>query len=1087
MPELKLYMSNRLEILADRLACSLEEPLQSPLIPEIIIVQSRGMKRWISLQLAQRFGIWSNYRFPFPNEMVNEIFQAIFPDTPVDRFFDMDVIAWRIMRLLHQSVSMRESEDLDNYLRGGDYSLKRYQLSVQIANVFDQYLTYRPEMILEWDRGEDNCWQAELWRLIVEELSHSHPPALRGRFLERILDPSILKRVELPERISVFGISSLPSFHMDVLTALSASVDVNLFIMNPSQKYWADISSERDIAKSLSAGSGESPTAENLHLEKGNSLLASMGKLGRDFLWIIMEYYDPLDHSCFEEPGDDSLLHLIQSDILNMIDRGASPLEGDTIITDITEEWIRDDKSVTIHSCHSPMREIEVLKDFLLDLFNSSPELEPRDIIVMTPDIEAYSPFIQSVFQASTDDSQSIPFSIADMSIRRESRVIDTFFAVLDLAGGRFEASRVLDIIECEEVLQRFNLQSSDIELIRRWVSETHICWGVEARDRGEKGLPEFRENTWNAGIDRLLLGYAMSGNGESMFMDILPYENIEGSESLILGRFIELSRMLSDHVSSLVNLYTLSQWDEVLLSILDNLFLDGEDAGDIQILREAISRLIAIEEESNIHEKLELVVVRTWLEHALNQDRALTGFLSGRVTFCAMLPMRSIPFKVVCLIGMNNDAFPRTTKAVSFDLIANNPKRGDRSKRIDDRYLFLESIISARETLFISYIGQGIQDNSDIPPSVLVSELIDYIEQGFKIPDGIITDHILFKHRLLAFSSRYFDNSGNLFSYSEENLRACKVMLNERKQSTHFIIGRLSGYDGEDKVIDLNNLIKFFSNPAKHLLTSRLGIYLDERSNRIIDREPFHIDSLDKYYIEQKICSRFLKVSDIDSLYGIIRSEGLLPHGMIGHATFKNLIPEIQRFGKNVKSHMNGEMLDPLDVNLDIYGYKLIGRIQNIWPTALLCLHYTKANAMDKLKAWVLHLILNALNLGSSSKKTILICKDSTWEMEPLNNAFDLLEKLLHIYDKGKDEILHFFPTTSCEYALWILKEYSHKEALNRAIQKWEGSDFSRGDREDPYYNLSFGRVDPFESDFAELSKEVFMPLLTHQIRLEK
>lgn len=1083
MSELRLYTSNRLEILIDELAHLLEAPLHSPMSPEVIVTQSLGMKRWVSFELAHRFGVLTNCYFPFPNIIIQEILHAVIDDIPEERYLDTDIITWRIMKLLPLCVEQVGFENIRNYLSQDDRFLKSFQLSSQIANIFDQYLTFRPDMIMSWERGEGEDWQAKLWRMLIQTLANGHPPALREQFFEKIKDPSIVSRTDLPERISIFGISTLPIFHMEIVTAISRFIDVNIFLMSPTQMYWADIRSGHDIAKTLRQEKNESYTVDELHLEKGNSLLASMGRIGKDFLKVIMKF-DPQDYTCFDDPGYDSLLHSIQSDILNMIDRGI-PTDEDVKKILISSEMIQEDRSIRINSCHSPMREVEILYDFLLDLFNSDPKLEPRDVIVMTPDIEKYSPFIQAMFGALSDDERKIPFSIADRSIRRESRIVETFFSILDLFDSRFEASNVLKIVECEDIQRRFGLVSDDLNLIRRWVSETRICWGIEGKYRSDLGLPEFKENTWKTGIERLLLGYAMPLEEGMMFNGILPYNNIEGRESLVLGRFLEFFNKLSAYSLSFSTRKTLSKWDRSLMTLIDDFFSSDEDTeSDVQTLRNAVSRLSVMEEQSDFCELIDLSLVKSFLEDSISEESLYGGFLTGRVTFCAMLPMRSIPFKVICMIGMNDNDFPRTTKRVSFDLTAKDPKPGDRSIRDDDRYIFLESIISARDKLYISYVGQGILDNSELPSSVLVSELLDYINQGYELEenDRNIIDYIFTRHPLQAFSMQYFNGSNGLFSYSEENYSACLSMMHDKKKVKPFITDKLSDNAEDINLIELNDLISFFCNPARHLLNRRLGIYINQSIDIIEDREPFALDNLEKYHIEQRLLDHLLADKDKESLYKILRAEGALPIGRTGDIEFMNLVHGASTFAKNIKYYMNGENQEPYDIDINFSDFKLIGKISNLWPNGLIHYRYAKAKAKYRLEVWILHLVLNASNQKSFSGKSYLFCKDNSWEIAPVEDSMNLLKQLIIIYKRGLNELLHFFPETSLEFVINLLNNRSREASLERALIKWEGGYKQSGEGEDLYYDQCFRGVNLFNDSFCRLSIDIYGPLVDNQ-----
>jgi exodeoxyribonuclease V gamma subunit len=1078
MPGIHLYTSNRLEKLADALSQVFERPLSSPLIPEFIMIQSLGMKRWLSLELARRFGVWAHCRFLFPNEVIREVFEALLPGVPRGRFLEPEIMTWKIMRHLPRIVKKPGFRSLKNYFGEEMLSLKTYQLSAQIANVFDQYLTYRPEMILSWEGGKDHDWQAELWRAIVNGSPLQHPPALRESFLRAIQNPSGLSADSLPERISIFGVSALPPFHMEVVMALSEHLDVNIFHLNPSREYWAEVLSEREIDRKTYRGADGSLSAQDLHFEKGNSLLASMGQLGRDFLSLIVDY-NPIEESLFEEPGYDSLLHAIQSDILNLVDRGDAT--GAVKGAPIPEDRILSDTSIRISSCHGPMREVEVLYDYLLDLFNREYELKPSEILIMTPDIETYTPYIQAVFNATADEKLRIPFTIAGRHFRHESRMVDAFMAVLELIGSRFEVDRILDILGCDDVRRRFDLLPGDMELIRRWVRDTRISWGIDGTDRSRRGLPDFRENTWRAGVERLLLGYAMPGRGEALFNGILPYDNIEGGETIVLGKCISFIETLFASVSSLEGTHSLIVWAETLLTLLESLFLANDETGnDVQMIRNVLQRLPSIVEESDFHEEIDLTVVRSFLEHSLSRETTKGGFITGGVTFCPMLPMSGIPFRVIAMIGMDDCIFPRASVTPGFDRIPEDPRRGDRSLRDEDRYLFLESILSARERLYISYTGQGIQDNSRIPPSVVVSELLDYIE-GFQVSGRSIRDHVFTEHRLQGFSAGYFRDDEELFSYSEENFQACRVALADRRKPDPFITGDLPPLEGDERVLPLQDLIQFFLNPAKYLLTRRLGIRMDDRSSSIERREPIRLHWLDRYRLEQQICERFLNNRDIESLYHISRAEGILPHGKIGEYSFRSLLPDIEWFSRRVRSYMSGERLKPIEVDLDISGYRLIGTIDDIWGRGMLQFRYARGGARDRLRAWIMHLAFNASSDEAQPLKSFLVCKDHLWETGMISESREILGSLISIYSAGITGVLCFFPETSLEYARAVQGGALPADALRKAMRIWEGSDYSRGEGQDPYYELLF-RERPLGEEFADISQRVYKPLLAFQ-----
>ena len=398
------------------------------------------------MELARKSGICANIRFPFPNHFVYGLFREVIPDLEEISPYAPEIMTWKVMKALPLYLKKKGFESLRNYFSEGAADLKLFQLSQRVADLFDQYLLFRPEMVLGWEKGEESHWQAILWREVGKGIEKKHWAALKISFLEEIKKPG-LKLKTLPERISVFGISALPPFHLEILAAVSKWIEVNLFLMNPCREYWGDLLTRRETRKVLEKARGKRARPEDLHFDKGNTLLASMGMLGRDFFELISGL-ETGQQDLFADQEEKNLLSIIQGDILNLRDRS---MEGNG-----KKDLMEADDSIQVHSCHSPMREVEVLQDRLLSLFEADPTLLPKDILIMTPDIATYSPFIQAVFSVPPDDPRFIPFSIADRGVRQESQLAEIFLSLLDFQGSRFGVSKVLAVLESPGVQKRF-------------------------------------------------------------------------------------------------------------------------------------------------------------------------------------------------------------------------------------------------------------------------------------------------------------------------------------------------------------------------------------------------------------------------------------------------------------------------------------------------------------------------------------------------------------------------------------------------------------------------------------------------------
>lgn len=1085
-PDLNIYTSNRLEILAGQLASIVKQPRPSPIAPEIIVVQSRGMQRWVSMALARHNGICANCAFPFPNAFLQELFRKLIPDLPDQSLFDPAALTFRIMKVLPACMHRPGFESLKYYLEDDTNNLKLFQISEKIADLFDQYLIFRPEMIFSWEKGRDSHWQAHLWRLLVSAEEPLHRARLRQKLLEKIRQaPADI--AGFPSRVSMFGISYLPPFYLEVFVELSRLTQTNLFLMNPCKEHWADIVSHTEIKKIRNKYKHFTDNDAGLHLEKGNSLLASMGSLGRNFFEMISAL-DSRTYEQYEDPVGQDVLSGIQSDILCLKERKitddadilhSAELDGSSTARLKYRQIPPDtDKSIQVHSCHSPMREIEVLHDNLLAMFEQDSQLKPRDIIVMMPDIESYGPYIQAVFDAQSDDDLRIPFSIADLGVRKESRTIDGFLSILDLPSSRFSVPNILALLEVPGIKEKFDLSAADIEIAERWIKATNIRWGIDAQHRSKIGLPPFAENTWRAGIERLLLGYALPGHNRRMFSGILPYDHIEGTEAGIIGRFLEFIDRLFNIVNALQQKCTLKDWHTMLVEIIEQFFAPNEESErEIEVLRRSLDGLSRNQDLSDFNTAVEIEVVRSYLENFLKQEHFGTGFITSGVTFCALLPMRSIPFKVICLVGLNSDAFPRESKPMGFDLIVQKPRIGDRSRRNDDKYLFLEALMSARNKLYISYVGQSIQDNTPTPPSVLVSELLDYIHAGF----GFSSEQVITRHRLQAFSPHYFSKDNGLFSYSAENFSAISSR-HKLIDIQPLISAALPEPTPEWKDIDIDTLCTFISNPARFLLEKRLGIYLPEAKAVAEERENFILSGLDKYILGQNLVKSRVSGMTLKDCLPVQRAGGRLPHGNVGELVYNEMSVEAEEFVGKIKNHTKGECLQALKVDLDIAGFHLTGRISGIHEHALIRVNYASTKPKYLLNTWIYHLVLCALVEDKHPGRSLLLSKDSVMEFTRVSNSQDIIEYLLTLYWKGMSELLPFFPESSFEYAKRVLiKKQTESAALKAAQQKWLGNDFARGESQDHYFELCFKTKDPLDEDFQTTAKDIFALLLDH------
>jgi exodeoxyribonuclease V gamma subunit len=782
----------------------------------------------------------------------------------------------------------------------------------------------------------------------------------------------------------------------------------------------------------------------------------------------------------FEQPGRNGMLHRLQTDILGLVD-GTSGEEPPL-------EIAAADRSLQVHSCHSPLREVEVLHDRLLDLFAAVPGLAPRDVIVMMPQIDDYAPFIAAIFGGVKDPARRIPYAVADRTLASGGSLVRAFLELFDIVDSRFEASRIMDLLENRFVAARFGLDDDGIATVRRWITESGIRWGIDAADRQDEGLPSFAENSWTEGLDRLLLGYAMPGDGASLFSGILPYSDIEGGEARNLGGVIAFAEALFALHRFQRKECTPTEWAGYLSRLLETFFLpDDEVQTEHLFLASSFDELRKKSTDAGFTGEITLAVVRTWLMERFAKTGVAEGFLTGRVTFCAMLPMRSIPFRVVALLGMNDGIFPRQHRPSGFDLMAAAPKRCDRSIRNEDRYLFLESLLSARDALYISYTGQSGKDNAVMPPSVVVSELLDYAERAFVVAGApetrrreTVRERIVVKHRLQPFHKDYFTPTAKrLFSYSAENCAAAGS-----RQSGGGTTAILAGLplalpDAEQRQLTIDHLAAFLGNPAATFLR-RAGIRIEGVEPPVEDREPFAANGLDSYKLSAELVADYLAGRDPACKADSFMARGVLPPAGPGRAAFAAIRERSGHFAAAVAPFAALPSLEPIDIEWTISGVRLTGRITGINRDGLLRYRCARLKAKDLLNCWVHHLFLNLCAPEGYPRRSLFIASDGHREFAPCANAGKHLATLVDLYQKGLCEPLPFFPETSCEFA-------ANPDKSEKLLSIWNGYQSGKlrhkGERErERSFDLFFGSLAPEElfasPDFRDIAQAVYLPL---------
>jgi exodeoxyribonuclease V gamma subunit len=695
----------------------------------------------------------------------------------------------------------------------------------------------------------------------------------------------------------------------------------------------------------------------------------------------------------------------------------------------------------------------------------------------MAPNINLYAPYIHAVFGAAQGEQSPIPFSVTDQSLSMDSPTTEIFIQLMDLIEGRFKASSVMALLQCPAVCEKFGLSAADLPIVERWIGAASIRWGWDATERRRNGLPGYQENTWRSGLDRLLMGFALAPEEDRLFSDVLPYAGIGAGQGRIVGALAAFVEALHASLTEMEHNESLAGWHLRFQRIVERFFVSSEETEqDLRPLRSMLDRLKFIAQASGDPAPLSFEVVRAMAKNSLRQATHDSGFMAGGITFCAMLPMRSIPAQVICLLGMNHDAYPREQRVPGFNLMGVAPRPGDRSKRHDDRYLFLEALISARKTLYISYVGQDIQDNTLIPPSVVVDELLEYAAEGFGVPSR----HLVTKHPLHGFSPVYFNNSHrHLFCYSEENKQAAGLIAAEAKERS-FFEKPLALSEADLQNYEWGQLCAFFAHPVRYLLEHRLGIHLSARSTIVEDRESFTLDALDRYWINRRILKALLAGKSKDETYEVTKAAGLLPHGTVGKVLHERLGEEVAEYFGTMATYLPEEKPRHASIHVELAPFAVGGRVTDLYSEARIVCLLANVRPKDLLNSFICHLALSLAPQENLPKTTILICKDEIWRFGLVEEPASILMDYLTMLRQGMQKPLPFSCRTSFEYVKQrMLNGRSAEAAMALALKTWSGNEFASGEAIDPYLKRCFGEEPPLAPEFEALAMRVFGPVL--------
>jgi exodeoxyribonuclease V gamma subunit len=1082
--EFYLHTSNRIELLAKQLAIIAQErPLPGPLDQETVMTLNTGMAKWLRFEIARSTGIAFGWEFPFPNQLFKRIATGF--DSRFAKCVDYDEAQaqWELYDLFTQIGGSPEFSLVNAYSRRS--SSHRLRLSTKLASLYGKYLLYRPDRIIAWERGEDRGdWQGELWRRLCRRIYGNRTPYLHTASLWELLRKSPDARpngdvAAWPHRISVFGVSSLPPVYLDLLEAVSYERPVHIFLLQPTDLYWADLKSRKSIAKAsrkpLAGDKLVSPELSDDFFDIGNPLLPSLGKQGQAFLDLILDK-DPIhDDSLFEQPDPSSQLGCLHLDLLTLENRalGEKP----------TYPFPEHDGSIQIHSSSSVRREVEALWDYIVDSFGKNPNLKASDVLIMAPDIQMYASHLQSVFEQGKDSGTEIPLSVADRHGPRESNFLAGILSLLKLVSARASVGEILDILRSPIIHQAFDFDESEIDKIESWIRVSGTVWGWDAEHRDSFNAFATDRNTWKEFRLRLAAGIAFNDTSILVEAKFSPLPNVEGGSTQTAGRLIEFLEFLEGiyHLGGTAE--TVSNWSQRLSSLFERF----SPTDRIESLRyfDALSIL-----QSTLPDNSSIMVdgrdAVLSVAEALERSSPSSGYLTGRITCCSLKPMRSIPAKLICLLGMGNEQFPRRPDQLPFDLLVSQPRRGDRNPKEEDKQYFLETLLSARERLFISFQGISSVNDNLKEPSNVVSLLIDYMDDAAGRPKN---SPLIVRHKRQSYDPDYFSNS-ELYTYSDSRARKSRSFLlgNKRKtanpEKTQPLLEEM-----DPKTVSIDSIIRFFKDPSKYFIQYVAGARFVERDELWPESDKIGHDPLDRYEIRKRFAETIQSGLPIDSVRSdLVAAIKLLPPGHLGKVAFDSIRERtsiIDSLWSSADVPRPGRIVN-LDLAIGVHRIRGQMRLNANQDTNYIVAS-GKLNGKARIETWVRHLLANSIN-RLETRVYSLNEDQASIAYSPLEDPKPILHDLLKIFQASQSQPLPFqtelswdaFQKTSKTQSLFDEKTFIDTFCVlsQSLFEQAEDSELPYSGRKwSQYDHACFGPSPLFNSDYGRLAIQIWQP----------
>ena len=944
---LHVHRAERADTLAEALGALLAVPLPDPFTSEVVAVPARGVERWLAQRLSHRLGavhgdgVCAGVRFSSAASIVRTALGAAAGIDPDADPWRPERAVWPLLEVLDASWDERWYAPLAAQ-RG-----RRWALARRLADLFADYAAHRPGLVCGWLAGQDGvppdlAWQPALWRALRERIGAPDPAERLGPACVALAaDPDV---VDLPPRLSLFGPTRLAAAELAALRGLAAHRAVHLWLPHPSPALWAAVAATapRAMAPTRAADtSGHGVT---------HPLLASLGRDVREMqvrLAAAVPATTDRHHPAPEPPP--TLLGRLQRDL-----RDDRP-------PDATHRMAAGDDSVQVHACHGPDRQVEVLREVVLGCLAADPTLQPRDVLVMCPDVETFAPLVSAAFglgeRPGSHPGHALPVRLADRALRQVNPLLDVVARLLELADARLCAAEALDLLATDPVRRRFGLDDDDLARVAELVTRAGVRWGLDATHRGPYRLAGFPQNTWAAGLDRLLLGVAAAG--DDWLGTALPLTDVEPADTVRVGRLAEFVERLATVLGSLAGPQPLDAWFAALAGGLD--LLTDTAAGDAWQAAQARAELAAAAAAAGGRAgtvTLTLADVRALLAERLRGRPTRANFRTGTLTVATLVPMRSVPHRVVCLLGLDDGVFPRAAVVDGDDALARDPLVGERDARAEDRQLLLDAVCAATETLVVVHSGADPRTGARRPPAVPLGELLDTIAATAPGAD------VVTRHPLQPFDARNFAAGPGTgpFSFDRTELAGARALATPPAPPPPLLAAPLP--PRRDDTVLLDDLVRFVEHPVQAFLRQRVGLAGSDVDTSPGDALPVELEPLAYWAVGDRLLRDRLAGRSVQRCCQAEWRRGELPPGALGEALLTRVLDDVEALVAAAAGAGRRPGGTPADCDVDVPvpgGTRVTGTVADLFDDALVRVEYSRLAPKQRIRAWVRLLALTA------------------------------------------------------------------------------------------------------------------------------